>query len=521
MSNDRIEEKVVNNSDINDDDDSMNFEIENDRSGGTKDEHNSDMNDSEKSMIFGDENNIEVTMSSVDDLMVKSDDVQQNDNENLSSLVLQKDINLLKETAIAKDGKMKQQEQLIQSLATALRSVEGDIEEMKKTVESEKEDQQSSSQVIITQSSSLVSSSSETQSTHKRNRFNLKALLQVESFSNDTFTLMMFNKTLSKSWILGLVIFVCEQTLLATILHDALFTSATAHYPTLNAPIRGEGPVRVAQFICFFLVIATQRDICESFTNLMTFKNRSSIQWNFGEDGKAVSDTDESEGLVGSFNRWVFQLLLPNICKFIVGCITYFLAFVLIIQSTNALDLFMKVVAVLLIAEMDRIAFIFASRGYFGPNIHQDTEMVKNTNVESPMSMVLWERLAIGVPIVLLIIGWFGIMIGQDNGIFFYMKYPNCNIDKGEIKHAGNGVCDGLLNSMECDFDMGDCVNFNIAYPDCDVQFPFLIGNDKCDGMFYNTHECGYDGMDCYIASYPKCYVDSPEKVGDGVCNNV
>ena len=62
----------------------------------------------------------------------------------------------------------------------------------------------------------------------------------------------------------------------------------------------------------------------------------------------------------------------------------------------------------------------------------------------------------------------------------------------------GDGMCNGDLNNAECGYDEGDCDEFNAKYPNCDVFFPFLIGDGYCDddldvrhfGKNYNTLEC-------------------------------
>jgi hypothetical protein len=39
----------------------------------------------------------------------------------------------------------------------------------------------------------------------------------------------------------------------------------------------------------------------------------------------------------------------------------------------------------------------------------------------------------------------------------------------------------GVLNIYDCDFDGGDCINFNIAFPNCKALNPADIGNNICD----------------------------------------
>lgn len=58
------------------------------------------------------------------------------------------------------------------------------------------------------------------------------------------------------------------------------------------------------------------------------------------------------------------------------------------------------------------------------------------------------------------------------------------------------------------------------GYPECHVQYSFLVGNGKCDGGQYNTEKCGYDGNDClyFNSNYPNCKAQMPKLIGDGYC---
>jgi hypothetical protein len=83
---------------------------------------------------------------------------------------------------------------------------------------------------------------------------------------------------------------------------------------------------------------------------------------------------------------------------------------------------------------------------------------------------------------------------------------------------VGDGKCyGGPLNSLDCEFEGGDCISFNQAYPLCkgdnltDVED--LVGNSKCETKFM-TNNCNFDGGDCC----PLDIIQSP-KFGDGQCN--
>ena len=84
----------------------------------------------------------------------------------------------------------------------------------------------------------------------------------------------------------------------------------------------------------------------------------------------------------------------------------------------------------------------------------------------------------------------------------------------------GDTLCDGgIYNTPECNYDGGDCLDFNLQYPSCNVPKPFSIGDGFCDGGAYNTPECGFDGRDCTeIEGYPNCTVPISSHLGDGYC---
>ena len=88
--------------------------------------------------------------------------------------------------------------------------------------------------------------------------------------------------------------------------------------------------------------------------------------------------------------------------------------------------------------------------------------------------------------------------------------------------YLGDGYCDfdGGFNTAECGYDNGDCCQetcqgiacgsfgFNCLDPsissgnetvfeNCEVDVPGWVGDGYCDGLDYNTPECGFDGGDC------------------------
>ena len=65
-------------------------------------------------------------------------------------------------------------------------------------------------------------------------------------------------------------------------------------------------------------------------------------------------------------------------------------------------------------------------------------------------------------------------------------------------------------------------MEFNEKHTNCTVSYPYLIGNEVCDGGEYNTKACGWDRGDCFDinTNYPNCKVENPSYIGDGSCHN-
>ena len=103
----------------------------------------------------------------------------------------------------------------------------------------------------------------------------------------------------------------------------------------------------------------------------------------------------------------------------------------------------------------------------------------------------------------------------------FYQEIRYCIVPNPAS--LGNGICQnfGKYNTAGCEFDGGDCVEFNKEFPNCKAEYPIFLGDGRCDGGEYDTEECGWDGGDCseFHQQYPDCAVEKPILVGNGVCD--
>jgi hypothetical protein len=326
------------------------------------------------------------------------------------------------------------------------------------------------------------------------------------SLAGDIFTLMTTKEIFSKSWIFGILTF-CLQISLLILIFEYQLSQGQETRTIFGAPFYVSPETYFAQFLAIIVSIMLSKDV------VMPIKVMS-LLW--------IPKRDEWVEVLGKPNAdwkdWTKRILLPNLLKFIEGLFVLVISFVIIIQSDNVTDLFKDFAAMQLIAEVDNVAFWLATHGYFGSTLKDDTKQAKKVRVKDEVP-----KLCFGLPlrpIVLLLLLFFmlaafaPIIIWQQSGKFFQQTYPKCKIKNEDIKLIGNGICNGgEFNTVQCGFDHGDCVDFNLAYPDCNVPEPNRVGDRECDeNDVYNIEECKFDGGDC-------CPVATSDLYGDRVCH--
>ncbi len=155
--------------------------------------------------------------------------------------------------------------------------------------------------------------------------------------------------------------------------------------------------------------------------------------------------------------------------------------------------------------------------GYFGNNLQKDTDDARKVKLTDQVPKVCFGLPLRPVILFILFTILSGLLmivvIGQVSGRYFFEKYPKCGINPSLIPLVGNEICNGgVLNTFNCGFDGGDCIDFNMAFPNCDVLKPFEVGDGICQEM-YNNDLCGYDGGDCCP------FLDDDPFLGDTICH--
>mmetsp|Transcript_16592 Transcript_16592/g.31431 ORF Transcript_16592/g.31431 Transcript_16592/m.31431 type:complete len:805 (+) Transcript_16592:127-2541(+) len=371
----------------------------------------------------------------------------------------------------------------------------------------------------------------------------------------DTYTAMMFAPgCCSLVYFLGLFVFAAQLVLGHAILFDQLNETNSIVSVFFDVPTNVSDLVYVGQFFGLFMAMLFSRDMFTAITVLDRF-------WFYKIEEKNPR-----------MSFWC-NVFYPNIFRFAQGLFILFISFIAVIQSENILDLFKAFTALVLVTEMDAFAFKIAKQGYFGGTIESQIkaamydrmvgaeatfrkiEFARKMSSDRMICCGSFSRKMFFAMILLGLGGGWGYFVNeQRSGKIFKEKHPFCNVSKEQRGHYGDGVCDGsTLNTYQCNFDGGDCMEFNVAYPLCDVEKPSLVGNGVCDGGDYDTERCGNDGGDCckidpndpqlgdgkchsgiyntrgcrfdngdcltFNRRFPNCIVESPFLVGDGVCH--
>ena len=295
---------------------------------------------------------------------------------------------------------------------------------------------------------------------------------QEFSLDEDTYSLMMTSTPFSIPWTIGFLTAVIFQLGLGVLIGLQLLQHYTMNdcggvlendekniCVPLDVPLTSNLYVAAAQVITIVLVLATQNDLLSSLQTLAVLRNRENVPWDklIGQEGKR------------NWCLWLTRIFLPNILKIAQSIAILFASFIIIVQSTDIIELLKDFSALLAVSESDNIMFYLVDMGFLGNYLASRTAFVKKQCIEIPESDCSAGRCKINAlalrPILLLIMvvgivgGWWYVVAGQWSGQFLRLEYPNCTL-KGFVLHEfADGHCNNYppFNTADCGFDGGDC----------------------------------------------------------------
>lgn len=317
-------------------------------------------------------------------------------------------------------------------------------------------------------------------------------LMNHERLPDDTFTLMMLSRPCSASWAVGITFFSVQITLYILIM---LGFENDGHF--FGVPWRQDAKNYVGQFLSLFFAVLAQNDILSSIQVFIWC--RRSTRWDVIILGKEMFPS-------ASTWEWLLHIAIPNTMKLLQGIFALFVYFMIIIQSDSIINVFKNFAALTVVNELNNIAFDLAANGYFGRSLQSKAAAASDIEIDvfglSRGSAFTVRIVTLCILILSMVAGWAVIVYSQIHGDFFRTNFPECN-EMFEIaeKYFGDGRCyGGPLNTIECGFEDGDCIDFNMAYPNCKgnslTNVQNEVGNGICNMMFASS-ECDYDGGDC------------------------
>ena len=262
------------------------------------------------------------------------------------------------------------------------------------------------------------------------------------AFDEDTFSMMMLAPVMSRDWLLATAAVSFQWVLLILINIDLHSDAATP----LNIPYSVPIAVTAGQFLGIFICVGVQTDVLSSVRLVAAL-------WKSDDWAETIGEEEASKRL------FFVRILMPNLMKFVSGCLVLSVNFVTIVQSDNIVDLMKDVAALLIISEITEIFFKLAEFGFLGKQLENNAKNVPETEVEDAFINLrcgVNARLLVFIILIAIMGSTVAFFIdGQRSGNYFFLQYPYCEISVEEIQKFGNEVCDGFMNSIACDFDGG------------------------------------------------------------------
>lgn len=379
---------------------------------------------------------------------------------------------------------------------------------------------------------------------HPNKGSNNKAIVRMK-FAEDTFSIMMLSPLISWGYFLGIATFGFQIALAFDYIYsflDFTFVKGFADGKDefgFRVPIGVSRSVRFGQYCVALLSIWLSSDIQIAIQYLLAFRrgseNVKTLKDNQIRDvvvipsggfmrrtiyfpklrqmhrlGKKQSDVlgqvDDDETLYPSLGFMWRAVYFPNIIRFFQSIVVILMLMILIIQNNDFIELLMNFTALFIISQIDDIVFQLVKRGYFfGFQMSEIASKIEKMQIIEEkkrgrqyfFSPVFVGSIILGSISLCMIVFVAIVARLQTDGYFLKLKYPLCDVSKENYALIGDGKCDGGdLNSLICNWEGGDCIEFNEKFPGCQAELPYEIGDGTCN-YENNIVACGYDGGDC------------------------
>ena len=240
----------------------------------------------------------------------------------------------------------------------------------------------------------------------------------------DTYSLMMVTDSLLV-WILGIIVFLVQMYLAFEIFLDQ-FSQRYAHFP-MNYQVKVELRVLIGQFVCIFLAMVNIKDIFTS-TRVICLHHKNA------QDCCTIE---------------CIKVWFANALKLISALAVLAITFIVILTSADLISLLTSFAGLTFIADIDDKVFEVAQLNGLGYWIKSSFSEFRRKSYDDTYHSILKDgvqpligfALVAGMATALTIV-----TMKQNNGDFFYYKYPNCLIPPSQIKNFQNNKVSSLCH---------------------------------------------------------------------------
>eukprot|EP00978_Attheya_sp_CCMP212_P038522 scaffold191813_cov45-Attheya_sp.AAC.1 len=300
---------------------------------------------------------------------------------------------------------------------------------------------------VSSSSSGIDAFSDEEEAQNCLSRENAQAEDGIFEQMKDSFSLMFVCNIKSLGFAYSVLFFALQVAILVLISINILKNAPGGNL--LDVPVGTSLDVVTAQALALFVSLITQSDFLATF-DLINVKYDDGVLSLF-------------EGATRT--KWIFS----NICRFFVGVLSIAISFILIVQSTTVIDLFLNFAAVQFVSELDNVAFQLAYKGYMVIGDLEETtrKIIKHVQFRQ-RKMVAFPRTKRRIPVkwlrismilvhaVILYSAWSIVRYKQAHGHYLHSICQSFDVHFGAGAEVSNVCTEGacsFLNNNENDLE--------------------------------------------------------------------
>ena len=293
---------------------------------------------------------------------------------------------------------------------------------------------------------------------------------RIRCLEDDTFTLMMLSTRYGFAWMFLFCLFLVQVCLLIGILSQLVFDrdfKTEGISRALGVPIANHLFVTIGQLLAIIFALFSQRDLLEGVNVFIALWSRENWQQlNVLPDGKMLRWYD----LV----FWYEKVFTSYMMKLSVSFLTLFTAMVLILQSTDLIDLLKDFTALFIVASLDNFVYSSIGDGYFGHLFDVELKRQDKIRIKAETRYIFclcWkvplQSFFFGLTLSIMLTTWGYVGYMQQSGTYFFEAHPYCTAFDNKnmtttlkYEYWGDSVCDPRFYAESCGMDGGDCSNY-------------------------------------------------------------